>query len=151
MPIDKALVPVDGSEVSMEAVRLAAELAPKQGWDVVLLHAIEQPPMPGYAFPKDVREEALRVLAEEAGAVLADAEKPLAEAGVKTETKLVHGSPSDAVVQQIDESCCGIVIMGSIGIGRGKLGALLLGSVAEQVVHRVRIPVLLVREKQVER
>lgn len=151
MPIDKALVPVDGSEVSMEAVRLAAELAPKQGWDVLLLHAVEQPPMPGYAFPKDVKEEALRVLSEEARSVLADAEKALAQIGVKTETKLVHGSASDAIVQQIEESCCGIVIMGSVGIGRGRLGALLLGSVAEQVVHRVRIPVLLVRENQSER
>lgn len=151
MPIQRALVPVDGSEVSLEAVRLAAELAPKQGWEVLLLHALEQPPMPGFAFPEDVKEEALRVLSEEGQSILADAEKVLASAEVKIETKIVHGFASDVIVQQVVEAGCGIVIIGSIGVGRGALGHLLIGSVAESVIRGVRVPVLLVRERATSR
>lgn len=151
MPIQRALVPVDGSEVSLEAVRLAAELAPKQGWEVLLLHALEQPPMPGFAFPDDVKEEAQRVLCEEAKSILADAEKVLAPAGVKIESKVVHGFPSDVIVEQVVDSGCGIVIIGSIGVGRGALGHLLIGSVAENVIRGVRVPVLLVRERAVSK
>lgn len=146
MAITKALVPVDGSEVSAKAVRLAGTLAAKQGWEVLLLHVVERPPMPGFTFPADVREDALKGLVEHGTKVLNEAEAELQQSGVNVSTRLVEGSAPEAILHEIEVGCCGILIIGSTGAGRGKLSSLLFGSVADQVVRHAKIPVLLIKQ-----
>lgn len=146
MSIETALVPVDGSEVSKKAVRLAGALAKKQGWQVLLIHVLERPPMPGFTFPADVREEALKGLVEHGTRVLAEAESELQRAGVSVSTRLVEGSAPEAILHETETGCCGILIIGSTGAGRGKLSSLLFGSVADQVIRHAKIPVLLIKQ-----
>lgn len=146
MPITRALVPVDGSKVALKSCRLAGQLAAKQGWDIILFHVLERPPMPSFAFPDNVQDKEMRELEQDGRRVLAEAEEVFAGTDVKVTGKLIDGSVPEMILQEIEEGCCGIVIIGSTGIGRGRLGALFLGSVAEQVVRRSKVPVLLVRE-----
>lgn len=145
MAINRALVPVDGSEVSLKAARFAAQLAVKQGWEVILLHVVERQPMPGFAFPDGIMESALENLRNEGRNVLAQAKQVFIETGVKVDTKLVEGSAPEMIIAETEEGCCGIVVLGSTGMGRGRLSSVLFGSVAEQVVRAVRVPVVLVK------
>lgn len=146
MPIQKALVPVDGSEVSLKAVELAARFAAKHGWEVVLLYVLERPPMPRFAFPDGVKEETLQDMRDDAMEVLSNAQQIFLSKGITATLRLVEGSAAEMILQEVEEGCCQIIVLGSTGLGRGKLGSLLLGSVAEQIIRRVRIPILLVKE-----
>ncbi|MCL6627979.1 MAG: universal stress protein [Armatimonadetes bacterium] len=145
MPINRALVPVDGSEVSLKAARFAAQLAVKQGWEVVLLHVLEKQPMPSFAFPDGIVESALEDLRNQGKHILAQAKQVFSEAGLKVETRLVEGSAPEMIIAETEEGCCGIVVLGSTGIGRGRLSSVLFGSVAERVIRAVRVPVVLVK------
>lgn len=145
MAINRALVPVDGSEVSFKAARFAALLAAKQGWEVVVLHVVERQPMPSFAFPDGIMESALENLRNQGRHVLAQAEQVFIEAGVKVDTKLVEGSAPEMIITETNEGCCGIVVLGSTGMGRGRLSSVLFGSVAEQVIRAVKVPVVLVK------
>lgn len=145
MPINRALIPVDGSEVSLKAARFAAQLAVKLGWEVMLLHVVERQPMPSFAFPDGIMEGALENLRDEGRHVLAQAEQVFIEAGVKVETKLVEGSAPEMIIAETEAGRCGVVVIGSTGMGRGRLSSVLFGSVAEQVIRSVKVPVVLVK------
>jgi len=146
MPVRKALVPVDGSEVASKAAKLAARFAAKHGWEAVLLYVLEHPPMPGFAFRSDVKEAALRELRKEGRRILREAGKLFAAADVTVTHKLVEGSAAEMIAAEVETGGYGIIALGSTGLGRGRLGLLLLGSVAEQVIRAVKVPILLVTE-----
>ena len=145
MPIRKALVPVDGSEVSLKAAALAAQFAAKHEWDILLFHVLEHVPMPDFAFPDGVKEKTLRDLREQSRQVLAQAKEVFDTAGVGAKTKLVEGLAAQAIIAEAER--CDIVVLGSTGMGHGSLGSLLLGSVAEDVIRKVKAAILLVKEE----
>ncbi len=146
MPIERVLIPIDGSEASNKAVRLSGELAPRQGWKVILLHVLERPPVPDFTFPPDVVAQAMNQLRSYGHQILREAEDVLRAAGVdEISRELIEGSAPETIIQRIEEDCCGMVVLGSTGLGRGKLSSLVFGSVAEQVIRRARIPALVVK------
>jgi nucleotide-binding universal stress UspA family protein len=59
------------------------------------------------------------------------------------EVHVKEGDPASAILQMADEVHADLIVMGTNG--RSGLGRLLLGSVAEAVMHRARCPVLTVR------
>lgn len=146
MPVRRALVPVDGSEVSLKAARLASRFAARHHWEVILLHVVERPPTPSFAFPDGSKEQAVENLREYGHRILSQARTTFNDTGAAVETKLVEGSPAEMIVAEVETGHCGIIVLGSTGLGRGKLGSLLFGSVAEQVIRKVRVPILLVKE-----
>ncbi len=145
MTIQKVLVPIDGSEESVKAVRLAAEIAPRQGWSVVVLHVLERPPVPDFTFPPDVATQAMNELRCYGHRILDEAVALLREANVEVTSELVEGSAPETIIERIDREPCGMVILGSTGLGRGKLSSLIFGSVAEQVIRGVHVPALIVK------
>jgi nucleotide-binding universal stress UspA family protein len=56
--------------------------------------------------------------------------------------KVVSGDPADRIVAETQEGKHDLVVMGTHG--QGGLMALVLGSVARETIHRVRVPVLVV-------
>lgn len=82
------------------------------------------------------REEFRRYLAANA--------QSLQQAGIETETRLLEkygGKVSKAIVQAAEEWGAQLIVMGTHG--RSGLQHLLMGSVAEEVIHHTRIPILL--------
>jgi len=65
------------------------------------------------------------------------------EHGIEIETDRMRGRPDRAIVKYLDENEYGLVVLGSHG--RDGVAQVLLGSVAERVVRRSPIPVLVVR------
>lgn len=146
----KVLVPCDGSENALRAVRYAAAEASASATpvQVELVHVLEP-----IAAVKHADE---RSLAETlAGGHLPPASPPVAkkvlqpaidildQAGIKYEVHCPHGDPAPEIVAHARHSGCTAVIMSTRG--RGQLANLVLGSVATQVVHLIDIPVTLVK------
>jgi nucleotide-binding universal stress UspA family protein len=135
--------PIDFSDASRAAMELAADLARRFGAELVLLHAY---PVPGYTFPdgsvvasprmmQELADQAARHLGEWRG----DAEK-LGAPRVSVATAV--GDPAGEILDYAAEQHVDVLVLGTHG--RTGLEHALLGSVAERVVRRSRIPVLTV-------
>jgi nucleotide-binding universal stress UspA family protein len=140
----KMLVAVDGSAHARRAIDAVARLAPQitGGVHVVLLNVGapmlyygDLPPFDAEPVERAQRAQQERLLAE----ALADARAGgLAE--VRTQSAL--GEPASEIVRVAAEHGVDQIVMGTHG--RGAVGSLLIGSVAQRVLHQARVPVLLV-------
>ncbi|MHB8873058.1 MAG: universal stress protein [Myxococcaceae bacterium] len=139
----RILVAVDGSESSLHAARLAAELAAKLGARLTLAYAcvpMVYPAETAWVPVADV-ERAAEAHGQE---VLKAAVAALREQGFEASTLIVHGPAAETLADaaKVDEDI-GLVAVGSRG--RGAVARVLLGSVADRLVHICPKPVLVVR------
>jgi nucleotide-binding universal stress UspA family protein len=129
------LVAVDGSAASDEAAAEAAAIASGFGATVHVLHVL---PLPRVAGAGLVESE------EEAQAILHRGMAAVEERGVRA-TGDVAADPSvaGAIVAAASRLDADLVVLGSRRPSH--LGGLVLGSVAHEVIHQLRRPVLLAR------
>lgn len=138
----RILVPVDGSEIALRGLRLAAQRARETRAEIHVLHVepnMHYEELRAYAVRPDmeqVRRDACRRVLKAAAEVLAAEKVPHAEHQAQGE--VAHVIADFVRSQAIDE-----VVMGTRGAGA--LGGMLLGSVAYRVVHLVGVPVTLVK------
>lgn len=142
--MQKILLPFDGSDNALRAVRYAASLAKALGnVELELLHV--QDPMLAQArqFAGMSPAEIERRQADEAGRVLQPARQILDAEGVPYQVRCRTGAPAGEIAQQVYEAHCDAVIMGTRGLG--PVASLTIGSVATRVIHLVEVPVTLVK------
>ena len=141
----KILLATDGSEDAALAARAAAGLSKETGSELHVVHVL--PRFPRHAYPgitpevysymmDETYKEARRLLDEEA--------KRLEDGGGRVaETHVRRGQFVDEILDLAEGIGAGLILMGSRGLGPVK--RLLLGSVAEGVVHHAPCPVLVTR------
>jgi nucleotide-binding universal stress UspA family protein len=144
--LSRILVPTDFSECSEAAVKYGRALAAAFGASLHLLHVVQDPytqPWAAEAFPAplgDVLEQwqaqARRRLVE----LVPEAERSNTMIAVQV------GSPFFEILRYAQEQRMDLIVIGTHG--RGPLGHMLLGSVAERVVRKAPCPVLTVRDPQ---
>ena len=135
----RILVPIDGSACSDKGAKEAVALAQALRATVVFLFAMDTL----NARKEGVvnLSEALEALTAQGRPLLDAARRTAATAGVRAVGELVEGRPVEAIVQRsIDFD---LVVMGSHG--RGILKRLALGSVTQDVMQRLKCPMLVVR------
>jgi nucleotide-binding universal stress UspA family protein len=140
-PLSPLLLPVDGSEYSLAAVRQAAALARAvrdQGPRLLLLHVIDE------AVLGITISSGTETLVAEAERILAESRGPLEEAGLAGlwEEKLVTGNPAQVILQEADAGGFAGIMMGSKG--RSALEKLLMGSVTSTVMQTASRPAVAV-------
>lgn len=144
VPMRNILVPTDFSEPAAAAVQYAATLAREFGGTVHLMHVVPEP----YAYPWGTELSTLPladILAQTAESAKERLDKLAAELGLPAGRAMTHtavGTPVDQVLSYIADHHIDLVVLGTHG--RGMVGHLLLGSVAERVVRRSPVPVLTV-------
>lgn len=128
------LLPTDGSDRSIRAIKAGIELAKALDAKVTGLFVSEQTYIPEVDDgPKPRAEAALSTIAQ-----------LTKEAGVTSVCVSMSGkTPQDVIVQYAREKGCDLIIMGTHG--RSKVGKLFLGSAAASVIADCEIPVLLYR------
>jgi len=131
--VKRVLVAVDGSPASDEAVASATEVARATGAEVHVLHVQQLVAAEG-ATLVETDEEALAILRRALAQLRAGGLSGRAEAVVS------HGVAA-AVVAEAERLRADLVILASRR--PSDITGLLLGSVAHQVIHRLRSPVLL--------
>ncbi|MDD2234676.1 MAG: universal stress protein [Desulfitobacteriaceae bacterium] len=139
------LVPVDGSEDSLNAAKAAVTIREKFGGKMTLLHVIAKRPE---ADPdKDKREISIKkieTLRAEGYKVLEKAIQSLGKDSVEIEAVLSWGNPADIILEEAEDKGYDLIVMGSRGLGA--IRGMLLGSVSEKVSKSIKCPVMMVKE-----
>lgn len=142
----KALVPIDGSEIALKAAKHSILFAEKMGLEILILTVIEPDTAAAIPGSTPIKTKNNGYSREKAINALTEAKEVFKETGILVSAKLAEGIPADEIVKEAHSKDCELIIMGSIGMGHGKLQSFFLGSVAEQVLRKVNIPVLIVKE-----
>lgn len=138
------LVPLDGSTFGEHALPLAISIARRAGAGLILLHVhapLKAVYLEGAAFldesiEDDIKEQQKAYLEMVAGRVKAVCSVPV-------ETKLVEGEIGASVATEASLNGVDLVIMTTHG--RGMLGRFWLGSVADELVRNLPMPLILIR------
>ena len=145
------LIGVDGSREARQAVSFVASLTPPPGGRATVLRVIEPGRLPSLGlFPARVRAhleaEVSNVRAAAMRAAQRDVDRTVARlesSGWRARGEVRMGVPLAELLAAITTIRADLLVVGSRGIGR--VERVLLGSVADAVIKRAPIPVLVVR------
>ncbi len=141
----KILVPVDFSKCSEKALHMAAQIARKNGSDIILLHLIDLPSGEiGFMENGTPTGPAAILLME-------DARKKFEELlgkdyleGIKVQDFLDFNKPVEGIAEYAEKHGADLIVMGSHGIG--KTAGFFVGSNTEKVVRSSKVPVFVVKK-----
>ncbi len=140
------LLAVDGSKHSLNAVSSIISHANwfKEPPKVHLVFVHLPVPKVGGAFGHGPSKEALeKYYTEEGEQALAEAKKMLDAARIPHSDAILVGQPEELIAQHATDEKCELICMGTRGLGAA--ASLVLGSVANKVLHSATVPVLLVK------
>lgn len=145
---DNILVPTDGSETARAAVDQAVDLASKYDATVHALYVIDVDAT-SYSLGTEQVDRIRQGHLDEMPEVKAEADEATgyvaevaAEHGVPVVEHVEVGGPARAIRNFVEDHDIDLVVMGSHG--RSGLSRVVLGSVAEKVLRRTHLPVLVV-------
>ncbi len=162
------LVPLDGSTRAESALSIAARIARASGSSVILLQVMSIPMSYGYGSGLDMgygyggglgmnygyesglngspllSEQISQTEQSEAATYLTRIANSDLFAGIPTTTHVVFGFPAPQILALVQQQAVNLLVLCSHG--RTGLTRWMLGSVAQQVTHHSRIPVLVLRE-----
>ena len=139
----KLLLPVDGSPSSRRAAELAVRmLSGKPGAQVLLANA--QSPVMAWEISPHVTAEMVNRIHEKAGREAVRAPRGVPPGpGFPREDPLLVGAAAEIIARVAEEQRVDGIVMGTRGLGPVK--GLVLGSVANKVIHLAEVPVTLVK------
>jgi nucleotide-binding universal stress UspA family protein len=137
----KILVPLDGSKNAFRALDEATRLARQCGAGIFTVYVLPFPSVQAYHPDRVVQEK----MYEEGRIILQKAKRNVESAGVDYQQKIIKGIPGNAISDfaNRDKNRFDLIVMGSRG--RGGLKEAFLGSVSNHVMHKSKIPVLVVK------
>jgi nucleotide-binding universal stress UspA family protein len=142
------LVPLDGSPFSEHALPVALDLARRTGGRLHLVHVHELPVVQTYPDGLPVFDErwdgALR--AQEQEYLQSLAHRCMEVAGVSPVTELLDGAVTPAIASYAAELGIERIVMTTHG--RGGISRAWVGSVADALVRKAAVPILLIRPKE---
>lgn len=138
------LVPIDFSDVSMNALDHAVKLAKIYGNEITLLYIFEERPISAILGVKRQNEELIDAIKAKMDTVI----KPIAESqGISINKLVEEGRIYKRIVKIANERNFDSIIMGTRGAhGMEKI----MGSNASKVIRHSEVPVIVVAEKQME-
>jgi nucleotide-binding universal stress UspA family protein len=136
------LVPINGSEASTRVLDSIIANRDRFTVTLTLLHIINTHKL-AYRMIPDFQIEMIQERAEEAGnLLLKEAHERLVMAGISTISRLETGDPRELICHIANEEPFDLLIIGRHGMG--EIRDVLFGDVANHVLHKTKIPVLLV-------
>jgi nucleotide-binding universal stress UspA family protein len=144
LPFKRLLCPVDFSEVSIAAAKMALALAEEADGKIVLMHVLEGPEDDdrGASWSLNVSEYRHQ-REQDAGAQLAALIPANARERCEPIGRLAHGKPYREILRVADAEAIDLIVMGVHG--RNPIDLALFGSTTNHVVRRARCPVLTLR------
>lgn len=140
---NKIVIPLDGSKLAEVVLRLARDLASQNNAELFLVNVQETPaylywmeaPVFSDAYADETHLELVNYMHRTS--------TMLNDAGLRSHVILTSGVPDQQIVAESKRLGADLIIMATHGYGG--IPRLLLGSVADRVLHQSGIPVLLVR------
>ncbi|WP_458209468.1 universal stress protein [Haladaptatus sp. NG-SE-30] len=129
---ERILVPTDGGSATRGAANHAVDIAEQYDATVHALHVVS-----------DQLGEDRDELEAEGERATDDIVELASDHGLDAVGAVLEGRPSDSILDYVDDNDVDLIVMATQG--RSGVGRMLLGSVAERVVRKATVPVLLVR------
>jgi nucleotide-binding universal stress UspA family protein len=149
--IDRVLVPLDGSPLSLSVVPYVEEVAAALGANLVLYNGV--PPLDVYPGAETTAARVGSViddLLEQGKSFLGQVTRDVKSRGkVEARSVVTIGFPVDEIVRVAEEVDAGLIAMATHG--RSGVDRWVMGSVADGVVRRSSLPCLLVRPAEAGR
>lgn len=143
------MIASDGSDTSKRAAKIGLDIAARANGRVTAIYVMDTARLshlPGYASLPGLKDKILELMREEGREALGFIEERAGTLKVPFEGIVREGRPGEMLLKAANESRVDLIVMGSRG--RSKMEKFLLGSVAENVVLRSMIPVLLVKDDE---
>lgn len=140
--IEEVLAPVDGSDGSHRAARMAATLAKSLQVPLTLVYAAPLTAESAMAIAKLDREEIEAMQRQRGSDVLQAARSKIADLGVASQEAVLLGDPAEEILAYLEKRPGALVVIGRRGLSPIK--SLLLGSVSDKVVRHAANPVTVV-------
>jgi nucleotide-binding universal stress UspA family protein len=140
------LVPLDGSVLAERAVAHARMIASLAGSEMILARAVVNPMsrLPESGIPDE--SVFMESLLEDARRYLSGIAEGLRREGIRVRFEVREGEPEDVILSIAQEEDAGLIVMGTHG--RSGLSLLVMGSVAEKVMHATSRPVMFVKPEK---
>ncbi len=137
------LVPLDGSILDERALTHAKMIATVANSELILVRAVVNPMsrLPESGIPDEAAF--MESLLEDARRSLSGISEVLRRDGIQVRIVVRAGEPEDVILNAAHEGDVGLIVMGTHG--RSGLSLLVLGSVAEKVMHATSRPVMFVK------
>lgn len=136
MPTKRVLVPMDGSDSAMRALKLAAKTPDAS----VLVLNVQPAIAPSRFVSKAMIAEHQRRGADQA---LSQARALIKRSNLNVRTYTEVGDPATKIVEFAKKHRCSAIVMGTRG--QGQVAGLMLGSVAAKVIYLSACPVTVVK------
>lgn len=135
----KILVPVDGSANSTRGLDRAIEIAKESDAEITGFYVFHLPLAAGIKYTKKMKEEAQKKAVKAIGPAMSRVQK----AGAKFSYKTGGGNTGSEIVKFAKKGNFDMVVIGARGLGGAKEA--FLGSTSNYVMHKTKIPVLVVK------
>ncbi len=139
------LLAYDGSDNAKRALQYIIDFAADvtKPLQVHVLNVQQEPVLYGEFVTAGTVDELNKSFIDKSNRTLADAATALQTAGISHQTHAILGNVAEEVSDAVQKFGCDTVVMGTRGMG--SFTGMLMGSVANRVVHEVSVPVLLVK------
>ncbi|BAA31039.1 universal stress protein [Pyrococcus horikoshii] len=148
----KLLVLIDGSKWSQKAALHAFSIAKRKNAKVILFSVLDRREAKALAFHLSMRSDSLGKIKEFEETIWRETKKSVKEVittllelgrreGINCSFKIVEGSAKEEIIKEANSGKYSMVIMGAYG----RSGKTRIGSLLEEVVGQIRIPVMIVR------
>lgn len=141
------LLPTDGSERALDAVRHVVKLA-QEGLQLNVVLANVQDPTYLYEMVLAPGAELLEASLAAGMHALVGAQALLDAAGLPYENEVDSGDPAHTLLDIAERYGCDAIVLGARGVGG--LREALLGSVTQTLLHDAKIPVTVVKHPEPE-
>ena len=140
---ERIIIPIDGSDQSKKAAKKAIFLAKSTGVKIVAMYVIDTPDLPGfYDSPDEATYQQIHeLLKKEGNSYIDQIEKMAKKIGVGISRMIADGHPAEEIIKEAKKN--DLIVIGSKGVTA--LDRLLMGSVAENIVHHAPCPVMIVK------
>jgi len=137
---ERILLPLRGSQLSEVALYYAEELAGRLGSELILLHACSPQNLPFRHVDEIYLEHMANKLRSEVKKKFPRSE------GAQVRTEVIIGEPAEVICDYVTKNDIDLVITAIRGASGLKIW--IMGSVVDEVIQRVKIPVLLIRARE---
>lgn len=139
----RILIPVDGSQPALHAVKAMLEARAYDPVERVDLLSVQIPLKSGKIGRGLSQADIDAYYQEEGQAALQEASRLLAEAGMPFQAHVEIGAAAETIVRIAQDCRADEIYMGTRGLG--SVSSLFMGSVATRVLHLSELPVTLVK------
>ena len=135
----KILVPLDGSPNSSRGLDRAIEIAKESGAEITGFYVFHLPLAAGIKYTTKMKDEAQKKAVKAIGPAMQRVQK----AGAVFKYKTGGGHTGSEIVKFAEKGKYDMIVIGARGLGSAK--ETFLGSTSNYVMHKTKIPVLVVK------